>query len=86
MNNLKTLFILYAVLILFSTGCTDSKSQQQEPVFRQLPAIQEIKPEKSAKIKIKRNAKDDYSWEISGDAVEEIIRADQQLRKELKTE
>ncbi len=74
-------------LILFFTlmSCSDAKSKQ-EAVFKQLPEIQEIKPEKPVKIKLKRNAKDDYSWEISGDDVNEIVKTDRGLRKGLKTE
>jgi predicted secreted protein len=66
-------------------SCSDAKSKQ-EAVFKQLPEIQEIKPEKPVKIKLKRNAKDDYSWEISGDDVNEIVKTDRGLRKGLKTE
>jgi hypothetical protein len=74
-------------LLIFTQACTDSKGQkQQEPVFKQVPEIQEIKPERSAKIKLKRDAKDDYSWEISGDDVDEIIRVDKKLRKDLKAD
>jgi len=65
--------------------CSDAKSKQ-EAVFKQVPEIQEVKPEKPVKIKLKRNAKDDYSWEISGDGVDEIIRVDKRLRNDLKTE
>jgi len=66
-------------------SCSDAKSKQ-EPVFKQVPEIQEIKPEKAVKIKLKHNAKDDYSWEINGDDAEEVVNADKRLRKGLKTE
>ena len=79
--------ILCAIsLLIFAHACTDSKGKQDEPVFRQIPEIQELKPEKPLKIKLKRNAKDDYSWEINGDNVDEIVGADKQLRKDLKVE
>ncbi len=76
-------------LIIFSTlfvaACSRTDGEQQ-PVFKQIPETQEIKPERTARIKLKRNAKDDYSWEISGDDVDEIIKADKGLRKDLKLE
>ena len=81
-----TLMLCAALLLLFTQACTDSKGQKQEAVFKQAPEIQEVKPEKPVKIKLKRNAKNDYSWEISGDDVEEIIKVEKTLRKELKTE
>jgi predicted secreted protein len=75
------------LLLIFTQACTDSKGQkQEEPVFKQVPEIQEIKPEKTVKIKLKRNAKDDYSWEINGDDAEEVVNADKRLKKGLKTE
>jgi len=83
----KTTILFCVILLLISTqACTDSKGQKQEPVFKQLPEIREIKPERPAKIKLKRDAKDDHSWEISGDDVDEIIRVDKKLRKDLKAD
>ncbi len=79
--------ILFVFVTIFALqACSESKSKQEEPVFKQVPEIQEIKPEKSVKIKLKRNSKDDYSWEISGDDAEEVVNADKRLRKGLKTE
>lgn len=78
------LFLCFSIVIFFS--CSNSSEQQQRTVFKQVPEIQEIKPEKPVKIKLKRNAKDDYSWEINGDQVEEVIVADRKLRKGLKAD
>jgi hypothetical protein len=75
---------VFIFLILFVSACTRGEEQQQ-PVFKQIPQIQEIKPERPAKIKLKRDSKEGYSWEISGDDVEEIIKADKKLRKDLKS-
>lgn len=83
----RTTLLFYVILLLiFTQACSDSKGQKQEPVFKQVPEIQEIKPERPAKIKLKRDAKDDHSWEISGDDVDEIIRVDKKLRKDLKAD
>jgi len=73
-------------LFISTQACTDPGGRRQEPVFKQVPEIREIKPQRSLKIKLKRDAKNDHSWEISGDDVDEIIRADIKLRKDLKTE
>jgi len=80
--------VLFCVYLFFisAQACTDSGGQKQEPVFKQVPEIREIKPQRSVKIKLKRDAKDDHSWEISGDDVDEIIRVNKKLKKDLKTD
>jgi hypothetical protein len=35
------------------------------------------------KIKLKRDGKDNYSWEISGSDVNQILKVDGKLRKQL---
>lgn len=84
-------FKSYAVLFIFVLlvivpGCSESPDRKAEPVFRQIPEIQEIRPVKSVKIKLRRNAKDGYSWEINGNDVDEIVSADKKLRTGLKTD
>ncbi|MBI5740849.1 MAG: hypothetical protein HZA16_09015 [Nitrospirae bacterium] len=83
MKNIR-LILCAGTLLFFAHACTESKGKQEGPVFRQVPEIAAVKPEKPLKIKLKRNAKDDYSWEISGDSVDEIVRADEKLRKGLR--
>lgn len=84
-------FRYYAVLFFSAvlgvlTGCSEPANRQAEPVFRQMPEIREVRPENPVKIKLKRNAKDGYSWEINGNDVDEVVSADKKLRKGLKTE
>lgn len=50
------------------------------------PEIQQIKPKKPVKIKLKRGAKGEYSWDLSGDSVDDVVRADKRLRKLLEME
>jgi hypothetical protein len=52
--------------------------------FGKDPEIGQIRPGKPAKIKLKRNASGKYTWEITGDSVEEVTRADRELREYLK--
>ncbi|MBI4686921.1 MAG: hypothetical protein HY756_03955 [Nitrospirae bacterium] len=83
---LRLLLILLAAS-LFIPACTQAGSKEnKQPVFKEVPQIQEIKPEKPPKIKLKRNAKDDYSWEISGEDVDEVIKIDRRLKSKLKPE
>lgn len=77
--------LFFFVLLVIMPGCSESPDRQAEPVFRQIPEIREIHPEKSVKVKLRRSAKDGYSWEINGNDVDEVVNADKKLRKGLKS-
>ncbi|HDZ62459.1 MAG TPA: hypothetical protein ENH40_04875 [Nitrospirae bacterium] len=83
---IKRLFIVFAlaVLIVPIYSCTDTGVKEQTAVFKTVPEVQEIKPRKHVKIKLKRNAKGNYSWDISGDDIDEILKNDDVLKKSLK--
>jgi len=53
--------------------------------FKKQPELQQIKPKKPVKIKLRRSAKDEYTWELSGDDTDEILRTDKKLRRMLNT-
>jgi hypothetical protein len=65
-----------------SVFSADNKSVQ----IKKQPEIQQIKPRKPVKIKLKRSAEGKYTWELSGDDVDEIVRVDKRLRKLLGAE
>ncbi len=74
------------IFICFFMAAPTVYSADKEPfVFKKQPELQQIKPKKPVKIKLKRTAKDEYSWELSGDDVDEIVQADKRLRKLLST-
>lgn len=81
----KSIFILIAVsLILFiSAAFSEDKGNLQ---FKKQPEIQQIKPKKPVKVHLKRSAEGKYSWELTGDDVDEVVSADKRLRKLLKAE
>ena len=72
--------LLTATLLLFFALPAFPSAKEDFPIKKQ-PELQQIKPKKPVKIKLKRTAKDEYSWELSGDDVEEIVRTDHRLRK-----
>ena len=72
--------LLTATLLLFSVLPVFPAAKEDFPIKKQ-PELQQIKPKKPVKVKLKRTAKDEYSWELSGDDVEEIVRTDHRLRK-----
>lgn len=82
---LKFLVLLFAFLILVPCNAlgVDKKQQLQ---FTKDPQIQQVKPNKPVKIKLKRSAKGEYSWDLVGDSVDEVVKVDKRLRKLLNIE
>jgi hypothetical protein len=83
----KTILLLASIsisMILFfgSASAEDKKALQ----FRKQPEIQQVKPRKPVKIRLKRSAEGKYSWDLSGDNVDDVVRADRRLIKLLETE
>ena len=77
----RTAIIISLLFPLYS--CTDHGHDPDERVFKQIPELQEIKPLKPVKIKLKRNARGEYSWDLSGSETDQIIEADKKLRESL---
>ncbi len=75
------LVFLAIFLLIMAQACTGTEGKESETTFKQLPELQEIKPQKPVKIKLKRNAKGGYAWDISGNNADEIIEADKTLRE-----
>lgn len=48
--------------------------------------IQQVKPRKPVRVKLHRNAKGEYSWDLTGDNVDEVVRADKRLKRLLNIE
>jgi hypothetical protein len=83
--NIKWFLIVLLAVLLMIPACSGSGDKEQHPVvFKQVQEIQDIKPEKPVKIKLKRSAKNEYSWELSGDNADEIIKTDKSLKQGLK--
>lgn len=78
------LFVCFSIpiLLLLSQVYPENKSFQ----FKKQLEIQQVKPKKPVKIKLKRSSEGKYTWEITGDDVDEIVKADRRLRKLLKIE
>jgi hypothetical protein len=50
---------------------------EKEKVEREVPLPPEVK------IKLKKDGKDSYSWELSGSDVDQILKVNEKLRKQL---
>lgn len=75
------LSIMIIFLSLSVTSALAHAAPQESFQFRKQPELQQIKPKKPVKIKLRRSAKDEYTWELSGDDADEIVRTDRKLRK-----
>ena len=85
---MKKLFFIFTVILvslhltLIPVFSADNKPLQ----IRKQPEIQQIKPKKPVKIKLKRTGEGKYTWDLTGDDLEEIVKADKKLRKLLSLE
>jgi len=76
-----TVFLIGIVLLFMASAAYPAEKEGFQ--FKKQAELQQIKPKKPVKIKLKRTAKDDYSWELSGEDADEIVKADKKLRKML---
>lgn len=74
--------MIIALSLCFSVPAAYSAEKDAFQFKKQLE-LQQIKPKKSVKIKLRRSAKDDYTWELTGDDADEIVKTDKKLRKML---
>jgi hypothetical protein len=81
-----TIVLLSLFLIIFSIFNPLYSENNKNFQFKKNPEIQNIKPKKPVKIKLKRTTSGKYTWDLTGDDVDEIVRADKRLRKLLNTE
>jgi len=78
--------LLMIPLLLVPQACTDSGSTKKGPEYKVIPEIRDVRPEKPVRIKLRRNAKGGYSWELSGEDVDRIIKIDKKLRDSVNEE
>ena len=82
MRHLRGLLCLVVMMISVSACAADKEDLQ----LKKQPEIQQIKPKKPVKIKLRRSAKDEYTWELSGEDADEIVTTDRKLRKMLNVQ
>ncbi len=81
MKGLKSMLFLVLMLIPAVQGCSGANSEENKAVFREIPELKAIKPEKPVKIKLKRNAAGDYLWELNGSNADKVLKIDRKLRE-----
>jgi hypothetical protein len=83
-NNLLRCLLIFVFSVFFISSAI-SYDNKNLPVKKQ-PELQQIKPKKPVKIKLKHAADGKYTWDLAGDDVDEIIKADKRLKKLLGIE
>jgi hypothetical protein len=81
MRRMPSIVIVFLLIVL--SAASSHPAEKGGFQFRKQPELQQIKPKKPVKIKLRRTAKGEYSWELSGDDADEIVRTDRKLKKML---
>jgi len=89
---MERIFLLSFLIIFFVSACEGKPFAPQAkseplPVSKVILEKEKMEGEEFAppevKIKLKRDGKDIYSWEISGSDVNQILKVNEKLRKQL---
>jgi len=83
MSRLK-IFLFLFLSLLSVQGCTNNVTGEKDAVFKQIPELKQIKPERPVKIKLKRNSTGDYSWDLNGEDADKVIAVNKKLRDSLQ--
>jgi hypothetical protein len=82
---------IYIVLALFAIACEKQPPPPEKSGPQPVPkvVVEKEKPERGnplppeVKIKLKKDGKDQYSWELSGSDADQILKVNEKLRKQL---
>lgn len=80
-NSVPVYFLMFLFLTASACSGAGGTAKDEGSAFKSVQEISEISPEKPVKIKLKRNGDGEYSWELSGDDVEQIVETDKRLLK-----
>ena len=92
---MKKVWIIFLVWIFFFVACEKKSPPPQGK--SENPSIPKVIVEKGkiekeqplppeVKIKLKKDGKDSYSWELTGSDVDQILKVNEKLRKQLEGE
>lgn len=85
MNKSIVILLILSFSLFFPLKPAFSADNKTVQVKKQ-PELQQVKPKKPVKIKLKRLADGKYTWDLTGDEVDEIVRTDKRLKKLLNVE
>jgi len=83
----KSIMLFLAIFLSFCFLLDPAFSvDTKTPQLKKQPDIQQVKPKKPVKVKLKRSGDGKYTWDLTGDDVDEIVKADKRLKKLLNIE
>ncbi len=77
--------IIFLGLVVLSFSCNNTSGSKADFEFKKDREIMQIIPPKPVKIKVRRNTRGEYSWELTGDNVEEIVKINKTLEQEIES-
>ena len=92
---MKSILIACALILFTFTACENRppplREKTESPPVPKIVLEQEKSDPKPAfppevKIRLKRDGKDTYSWELSGSDVDQILKVDEKLKKRVGRE
>jgi hypothetical protein len=92
---MERIFLLSILIFFFTAACEGKPLSPQgkpepPPVSKVIVEKEKMEreefPPPEVKIKLKRDDKDHYSWEINGSDVNQILKVNEKLRKQLTGE
>lgn len=94
-KGMKKVWILFFIWIFFFVACEKKsfppQGKSESPSIpkvivekEKIPKEQPLPPE--VKIRLKKDGKDSYSWELTGSDVDQILKVNEKLRKQLERE
>lgn len=83
----KKIYTLLITIVFLTFIINYGFSQEiKGPQIKKEPALQQIKIKKPVRIKLKRTVDGKYTWDLTGDDVDEVIKIDKRLKKLLNIE
>lgn len=89
---MRNSIVFFILSVFFLFGCERNSPSPQGKLETPLPPRVIVEKEKEerehpippeVKIKLKRDGKNNYSWELSGSDVDQILRVNDKLKKKL---
>jgi hypothetical protein len=70
---------MFLALFLLLCGQASFTAAQQGFQFSKQPVLQQVRPKKPVRIKLRKTSKNEYGWELTD--VDEMVKTDLKLRK-----
>lgn len=83
---MRKIISIFIMVLFLSFSISGNALTQTNVQVTKDKLLQYAKPKKPVKIKLHRNNKGEYSWDITGESVDDVIKADKRLRHLLKEE